>query len=123
MNRFIINSDNTVTDTVTNLMWQRDCLPGEYTWYDAMELTSNLGGYSDWRLPTIKELLSLVDYEKFNPYIDTDVFPTTPSSSFWSSSPYAGNSDYAWLVGFDDGYDYYDVKYYYYQVRLVRNIK
>ncbi|QRN86878.1 DUF1566 domain-containing protein [Clostridia bacterium] len=80
------NGDGTVTDNVTDLMWQQD--PGEkLTWPEAVELLDEfneeaLGGYSDWRIPTIKELYSLVQFSGLTrtssdtsiPYIDTDYF-------------------------------------------------
>lgn len=77
------NSDGTITDNITGLMWQQD--PGEkMTWLESTEklATFNLGGYDDWRLPTIKELYSLVDFSGITvgrdfegiPYLDTDYF-------------------------------------------------
>ena len=72
------NGDGTVTDNVTGLMWQQD--PGEkMTWAEAVEMLDSfeLAGYTDWRLPTIKELYSLIDFSgKTNqtPFIDTDYF-------------------------------------------------
>lgn len=61
------NGDGTITDNVTGLMWQKsyDVLSYE----DAVEKlkTFELGGYSDWRLPTIKEAYSLMDYSGADP--------------------------------------------------------
>jgi hypothetical protein len=59
-----------------------------------------VGGFDDWRLPTVDELQTLIDRTRFNPAIDTDKFPDTPSNWFWSSSPDASDPDYAWLVAF-----------------------
>ena len=56
-----------------------------------------------WRLPNVKELSRLVDRGRINPSIDIAAFPATPSSVFWSSSPYAGNSNDAWFVDFSVG--------------------
>ena len=63
------NGDGTITDLVTGLMWQKttdarpDTLEGRITWYEGEEYAKNLrlGGYSDWRVPSIKEAISLVD--------------------------------------------------------------
>ena len=59
-----------------------------------------LCGASDWRLPTKRELLSIVDNSRFNPAIDVRFFPMTLSSYYWSSSPYPDEPDSAWQVYF-----------------------
>ena len=72
------NGDGTVMDNITGLMWQQD--PGEkMTWTEAVEMLEDfeLAGYTDWRLPTIKELYSLIDFSGVTnetPYIDTEYF-------------------------------------------------
>ena len=77
------NGDGTVTDNVTGLMWQQD--PGEkMTWEEAVANLEdfNLAGYDDWRLPTIKELYSLINFSGSTkqtakdsvPYIDDNYF-------------------------------------------------
>ncbi|WP_169446396.1 DUF1566 domain-containing protein [Leucothrix mucor] len=70
--------------------------------------TQRLCGASDWRLPALEELRSIVSYDRVNPSIDTDYFPNTKNSGYWSSSlmassPYADLSDYASLVNFYSG--------------------
>jgi hypothetical protein len=85
---YISNGDGTVTDNVTALMWQQD--PGEkMTYAEAVAAADSfsLGGYGDWRLPTIKELYSIIDFSGLDPsgmpdddtsglvpFIDTDYF-------------------------------------------------
>lgn len=65
-----------------------------------------LCGHGDWRMPTIKELESIVDYGRSNPTIDSSWFPYTPWSIFWSASAYADGSygSRAWVVSFGVGY-------------------
>ncbi|MFA9461037.1 DUF1566 domain-containing protein [Thiohalorhabdus sp. Cl-TMA] len=62
-----------------------------------------LCGHSDWRMPTPAELASIVDNSTIGPAVDTGYFPHTAASNYWSASPYAGNSSYAWDVYFFSG--------------------
>lgn len=114
--RFIDQGD-TVVDTGTGLMWSkcsaglsdRNCLTGRATthsWQEALNLASasTLSGHSDWRLPNINELRSIVEEQCYAPAINLSVFPNTARMSFWSASPYANNSRIAWIVNFDYGY-------------------
>lgn len=66
--------------------------------------TQSLCGASDWRMPTRLELMGSVDNGTTSPTIDTQYFPQTQSSWFWSSSPYAIRSNSAWGVYFGNGY-------------------
>ena len=81
---------------------------------------AGLCGATDWRMPTVRELRSIADLGRANPAIDPTYFPNTPPNWFWSGSPYAGYSNYAWYVYFNDGYAYNDYRSYNYHVRLVR---
>ncbi len=95
--RFIINGDGTVTDTVTGLMWQQETA-GPMTWDAAQGYCEGLtlGGHTDWRLPNINELQPLVDYTRYDPAIDTTVFPGAMSSYYWSSTTGALSTYFAW---------------------------
>jgi hypothetical protein len=80
-----------------------------------------LCGATDWRMPTMLELMSIVNNGQVSPpAIDTAYFPNTPSVGFWSSSPHANYSDDAWYVYFYYGHVNDSLKYNYHQVRLVR---
>jgi len=89
-------------------MWQKATAPGTYTWQGALDYCAglSLGGYSDWRLPTIKELSTLVgsNIPYPGPTINTAYFPDTVASDYWSSTTGAGLSNYAWGVLFSLGY-------------------
>ena len=132
--RYEVHADGTITDTATGLMWLQ-CSLGqdlddncsgsatEYNWQEALEAADSyvLDSYTDWRLPNIKELDSLAALDRYDPAINSTVFPNTPSSYYWSASPYANYSYYAWQLDFGDGYDYYNYRFYNYHVRLVRS--
>jgi hypothetical protein len=116
------NGDGTVTDNVTGLMWQQAVPAGTYTWAQAVAYcpTLTLAGHSDWRLPSVIELVSIVDYGQESPSINPTYFPSISSEMFWSSSPLAGSSSTAWYVYFHLGDTYYvDISYTTY-VRCVR---
>lgn len=108
--QFLINNDE-VRDIRTNLVWKR-CSVGKVwtgsscsgtatslTWQQALA-----AGSDDWRLPNIKELLSIVEVSCASPAINTTIFPSTSNLFFWTSSPYANNNQ-VWTVLFEDGND------------------
>lgn len=96
-----VSAGVTVLDKVTGLIWQRAVSPASYTWTEAKAYCTGLtlAGYSDWRLPTRIELVSLVTSD-WNPSIDRDAFPSTPAVEFWTSSPVAAFPSTAWVVEF-----------------------
>jgi hypothetical protein len=99
------NGNGTVTDRVTQLVWQQG-EGGSKTWTAALAYCESLSlaGQTDWRLPNRKELLSLVDYSRYNPSIDSSFFPNVVASYYWTSTSYANNSYDAWDVYFSNGY-------------------
>ncbi len=122
--RYTDNGDGTVTDLNTGLMWQQTPdLDNKSTYFEAVAGAGafNLGGYDDWRLPTIKELYSLINFNgsQFTktPYIDTDYFDfvfgdeskgeRAIDAQYWSSTEYLGTTmrDAATVFGvnFADG--------------------
>jgi hypothetical protein len=82
-------------DKITGLMWQRELAPADvqYAFDDAVAYCSALqaGGFCDWRLPTRIELVSLVDFSRTNPAVDTAAFPGT-QGAFITSSPATGQN-------------------------------
>ena len=122
-----------VKDNVTGLIWEKKTDDGSihdrdntYDWYDAQDVfiaqlnSEGFGGHSDWRLPTIKELDTIVDLGRYNPTIDTFYFNNTVSSYYWSGTTYAYSTYSAWGIYFSVGLDYYGYKSYSRYVRAVR---
>jgi hypothetical protein len=95
----------TVTDTVTGLVWERGTSAGGMSWQNAKMRCASVhaGGMTGWRLPTLIELESIVEDGQFNSAIDPTAFPGTPSTFFWSSSPYVNVEGDAWVVNFGGG--------------------
>lgn len=119
---YIDNKNGTVSDKAHGLMWKK-CSEGQswrkagnscdgkaagISWDDALNQVeilnagSGFAGFKDWRLPTIKELATLVEYDRPSP-IDLRVFPATPSLWYWSSTPYQRQATRAWFVAFGSG--------------------
>jgi hypothetical protein len=99
-----------LNDSKTGLTWQDNSSVKEtkMTWQDAKSYCSelNLGGYSDWRLPNIKELQSIVNISRYKPAIKKGFKYVNTSDYYWSSSVYVSNTKYAWFVDFKNGYTY-----------------
>jgi len=103
LGRFIQNR-KTVKDTRTGLIWQKENKK-EMTWKESLKYCENLylSNRKDWRLPTIKELMSIVDFSSNDPAINRRIFSETKSVHYWSSTTYEDNPTYAWTVNFFDG--------------------
>ncbi len=156
-----------VTDSKTHLIWMRCSLgqtwtgstcqgtAAKFTFQQALDKARGFSyaGYSNWRVPTIKELNTLVycsngktiHYKQQGyhnqkteggngcegdsgdphqkPTIVKTIFPNTVSGGYWSSSPNMDDSKVAWGVYFSAGHDYYDYRYYSRYVRLVRAVQ
>lgn len=112
---YIDNADGTVTDTMLNLIWQNNYSDNKgyaansnvpsLDYNTAVEYCSNidLAGLKSWRLPSMRELASLIDYSIAlpNPFIDP-VFITTKANGgmYWTGTIYAPNTTKAWFVRF-----------------------
>ncbi len=116
------NGDGTVSDTATGLMWQKTTASTTYTWKEALAYCKglSLANYTDWRLPNVNELLSLVDYTQANPSIDPVLAPDTESRFYWTSSPFVRSPEFAWCIHFYNGYAHYYIVSYKFRVRAVR---
>ncbi len=107
-----------VKDTATGLEWTKEYATNK-TWQQALDYCETLsyGDYSDWRLPNIEELKTLIDDTIYGP---ASTFPGMSSNSFWSSSSLVSNTSNAWSVNFNYGNVYYYNKTNNYYARCVR---
>ncbi|MBH1989542.1 MAG: DUF1566 domain-containing protein [Myxococcaceae bacterium] len=108
--RYIEARPNVVTDTLTELQWEKETDPNTYNWTEAKARCDNLfkSGFGDWRLPTHVELQSLIDYtiNCSNPAINNSSFPDTATSYYWSSDPLVGYPGSAWWASFGNTDNY-----------------
>jgi hypothetical protein len=114
-------ADGTVVDLATGLTWQQRVEPTGRAWTDARAACASLtlaGG--GWRLPSMKELQSLVDDSRAGPAIDPQAFPDTPPDPFWTASRVVASPTSAWRVSFQHGYTYDSSDFNEYLVRCVR---
>ena len=133
------SKEECVKDNVTGLMWEGktasgtragsntytnygDGRAGDASAYVAAVNAQGLCGFNDWRLPTVDELQSIVDYSKPypGPTINSTWFPNMASSHYWSSSPVAGSISDSWGVHFGHGLVISYTRSNPHQVRLVR---
>jgi hypothetical protein len=121
-NHFTDNGNGTITDNVTDLVWQKLHSTDSLTWEQSLTYadTATIGGYSDWRLPNIKELHSLNDENFVNPSVNNAFFSNVGVNKFWSSTSLPNQTTKAWYLSTQFGITTYDaktVKHYIYCVR------
>lgn len=134
--RFKFHGD-TVTDSKTGLTWMRCAVgqawngktctgaPESVSWKTAVDTPQRINqdafaGHSDWRLPVVPELASIIELQCFFPRVNTEVFPETPSVSFWTSMEKRGAKDFAYTLDFGGGEAGPTAKTEHGSVRLVR---
>lgn len=116
-------TSGTVTHLKSQLVWSL-CAQGQtwtgtacsgtatsFTWSQALSEAQavnsggGLAGQSDWRLPNVKELGSLVELSCVHPAVNLDVFGQFASGIYWSATPHAVNVGESWAIHFDTGAD------------------
>ncbi len=126
---FNVGISSVTLDNVSGLMWITNpkaadaAMGGLYTWTAAVAACEEkiYANYSDWRLPNVRELMSIADYSKDpGPAANPAAFPGTYSSTYWSSTTYMQNPTLAWRVTFLDGEVNVDLKTLKSRVRCVR---
>ncbi len=116
--RFKNNGDGTVTDNLTGLMWLKNGSCLKNNWTTALQTIASCnsgsvscgcrgytGNYSDWRLPNVKELESLINYGQSNSaaWLNSVGFINIRYSNYWSSTTYQGGTSNAWTVNINNG--------------------
>ena len=128
----------TISDTKTGLMWEKktrgddwrralNAVNASLTWEEAKEEwigalnAQKFSGFSDWRLPQIEELLSIVDYRHPRPPAINPVFGLVATAFYWTATPLSFHPGAAWRVFFLDGAVFVDEINNSNRVRAVRN--
>lgn len=134
--RFVVNTEPTVTDNLTGLVWSKDAnmmatrdpwydtdcieLDGRVPWHRALGYIGQLNslnwlGHNDWRLPNKNELDSLINIHQTKPstWLNSQGFTNVQELMYWSSSNSAFNAYSAWAVSISDGFVYEDAKQFY----------
>lgn len=114
-NHFTDNGNGTITDNLTQLVWQKIPSTTTSTWEQALTYAEglNLAGNTDWRLPNIKELQSLNDENITNPAVNLTYFSALGVHNYWSSTtlkPNTANPSSAWCWNTQLGITTYDLK-------------
>jgi hypothetical protein len=117
--RWTDNGDGTVTDHLTGLIWLKNanCF-GQRIWNNALVdcngISSGWCGLTDgsnagdWRLPSIRELQSHIDYDVYDPAIwITHPYVNVQLDLYWSSTTFTSDTDNAWVVALDIGGVYF----------------
>ncbi|MCO6355704.1 DUF1566 domain-containing protein [Pseudoalteromonas shioyasakiensis] len=134
--RFVINEDGTVSDSETGLMWQRCTFGQSYdsdtdtcegtsqqlTWGEALRGAENatFADYTDWHVPNVKELASILEHSCVQPSINENAFLSTKLQNYWSSTSGISRTDLAWVYQFDKGINSLHAKTSDVYLRLVR---
>lgn len=136
ISNFQLNTDGTVLDTTTKLMWSR-CLVGQswdsssssctgtaqqLDWSEALSEAkrSTLASYSTWRLPNAKEVLTLVERSCVDPAINLVAFPASNSENMWTGTTVVNQPDRGWAIAMYSGKNNSKEKIIRLYVRLVR---
>lgn len=121
-NRFNTLNNGTILDPNTELIWQPyngKTLDWEGALVYAKQVSDSLG--ENWRLPNIKELQSIVDYNLQQPALNKSVFNVNGSLQFWSSTTLQNQATKAWYLDSKYGITTYDVKTNLHPVLLVKS--
>ena len=136
LSNYQLNTDGTVLDKSTKLLWSR-CLvgqswdsaskscsgtPQQLDWSEALleGKRSTLAGYSTWRLPNAKEVLTLIERSCVDPAINLTAFPASNSENIWTGTTTVNEPERAWAIAMYSGKNNTKDKNTRLYVRLVR---
>ena len=119
------HENSIVTDKKNAIYWQDNSASQKSSkdWDDAVLYCDELvlNGVDHWRLPTFKELFSIVDYTRVHPAINP-VFGFVMEGTYWTSTGFAPSRSRAWTIDFRTGKTYYSYKTTNHAVRCVKDM-
>ncbi len=109
--RFADNGNGSITDALTGLIWFKKASADSLSWENALLYADSCtaGGFSDWRLPNVKELQSLSDIKLVNPCFNKSYLQFT-GRKFWTSTTLPNQTGSAWYLDNRYGITTYDPK-------------
>ena len=123
----LVAQSHTVQVVGSNLMWENSIHSRDIklTYQEAVTYCKNIktDSFQDWRVPTLEELLNLVNYKKVNPAITKEITLLNQKKMYWSSTPYLNNSNSFWGVRYNDGSTQDSSDIYERYIRCVRTTK
>ena len=121
-----LSAKDVILDTTTKLLWQDAPInkDAQVTYKEARAYCKYLkiGKYHNFRLPTLYELQSIVDYNNYDPAI-LKGFKYVTSTSYWTTTPFADDNSEVWTINFDKGSRSTKAKYYDRHFRCVQKLK
>jgi len=108
--QYRVIADGEVRDNYTGLVWQQSYSPSTMSFEEARSYCAGLGlNGQSWRLPSVRELATLVDEAQVAPAINRNMFPNTQYGArsndwYWGSHAARGNAAAAWALNYDDGF-------------------
>ena len=121
-----LTAKDVILDTTTSLIWQDTPIneDGLVTYKEARNYCKflSIGKYHDFRLPTMYELQTLVDYNNYDPAI-LNGFKHVSSTTYWTSTVFADDAEEFWTVDFEKGSRSVKAKYYDRHFRCVQKLK
>jgi len=122
--RFQALGNGLISDAWSGFVWQSQYTSDSLSWENALTYadTCSMGGFTDWRLPNIKEMQSLVDVSRNNPAMAVGFFTNQGAQKYWTSTSLPNAPLKAWIFDSQWGITTYDWKTLKHRVLLVRGL-
>ena len=122
----LLHAKDVVLDTTTSLLWQDASInkEGLGTYKEAQNYCKflKIDKYEDFRLPTLSELQTIIDYKNYKPAI-LDGFKYVESTMYWTTTPFADDATERWTIDFEKGARSVKAIYYDRHFRCVQKLK